>query len=151
MLTRLAMVGAGVWLLNCVVAAQENKDIPKDLLPFQGVWKVTEATRGGVAAPKELVAEMKFQFEGSKLTVFEKTATKDGHIIVDSRKDPAEIDLVSSEEDKTTGRVVKSLGIYQFDKDGKLILVFQKGSDADRPKTFDDKTATRLVLEKMKK
>jgi uncharacterized protein (TIGR03067 family) len=151
MLMRLAMVGVSVWLLNFVVAAQENQDIPKDLLPFQGMWKVIEATRGGVAAPKELVAEMKFQFEGSKVTVFEKTVTKDGQFIVDSRKDPAEIDLISSDEDKTTGRVVKSLGIYQFDKDGKLIIVFQKGSDTARPKTFDDKTATRLVLEKMKK
>ncbi|MCS6865290.1 MAG: TIGR03067 domain-containing protein [Gemmataceae bacterium] len=150
MVTRWATVGFGLWLIALGGSAQDRQEIPKDVIPFQGSWKVIEATRGGVAAPKELVAEMKLQFEGTKLTVFEKKSAENGQFVVSSHKTPPEIDMISAKPDPSTGQIVKSLGIYQFDKDGKLVIVFHKGSAAERPKTFDEKTATRLVLEKMK-
>jgi len=154
---RFAMLGGFVLALCAAVSAQDKKEVPKepplqevpkdltkDLAPFQGGWKVVEAVADGKPAPKDILAELQFAFEGDKLTISEKGKAEAGSYSVDPKKEPATIDLVNP-----TGS--KALGIYKFDKDGKLTICFIKGKDTNRPKGFDDKAAVTLVLEKVKK
>ena len=105
---------------------------------------MVEGTADGKPAPKDLLAELQYTFEGEKLTVTEKGKAEAGSYLVDSKKEPPTIDLVNPKGGK-------ALGIYKFDKDGKLTICFNKGKDAARPKGFDDKDAVTLVLEKAKK
>ena len=139
---RFATVGGLVLALSLCASADDKKGLPKELEPFQGTWKVAEASRGGQPAPKEAVETLRFKFEGDKLIISEKDDSKAGSYSINAKKEPAEIDLVSPD-----GK--KAAGIYKFEKDGKLRLAFVKGEDA-RPKGFDNKDATLMVLEKVK-
>ena len=139
-----------VLALTVPATAQDKKDVPKELAPFQGTWKVVKAERDGMPAPAKEVESIRFRFDGDKMTVKEgrKEEEETGSYSVDAKKDPAEIDLISPKGDKIPG-------IYKFDKDGKLTLAFvksppDKGTDAARPKKFDDKDAVMMVLEKVK-
>ncbi len=144
-MTRFAILG-GFLLALCAptLLADDKKDVPKELAPFQGTWKVAEAFVGGKPAPKDLGDLLRFNFDGEKLTITEKDTPETGSYKVDAKKDPTEIDLINS-KGKT------ALGIYKFDKDGKMSICFIKGENATRPKGFDDKEAVLLVLEKVKK
>jgi uncharacterized protein (TIGR03067 family) len=95
--------------------------------------------------PEKETETVRFKFDGDKLIVREGKKDKDeaGSFSVDSKKNPAEIDLTSPKGDKV-------LGIYKFDKDGKLTLAFSKGKGVDRPKAFDDKAGILIVFEKVK-
>jgi uncharacterized protein (TIGR03067 family) len=135
---------SGLVLAAACSAADDKKDVPKDLVPFQGSWKVVKAEIGGMPPPGGVPPEARFIFEGSKLTVKEGKPNPDvGSYSVDSKKDPTEIDLISPKSEKI-------LGIYKFDKDGKMSIAFTKDPKASRPKKFDDKEAIVLVLEKVK-
>jgi uncharacterized protein (TIGR03067 family) len=127
-------------------AEDKKEELPKELAPFQGTWKVVKASIGGMEVPTKEFEDGRFTFEGSKLTVSEGEKRKPdvGKFAVDASKDPSTIDLIQD-----AGK--KAIGIYKFDKDGKLTLCFLKGEDSARPKDFDDKTAILLVLEKVKK
>lgn len=125
-------------------AAADEKDVPKDLQPFQGTWKAVAGKKGGENAPLEELAKLGLTFAGDKLTISERGRDKVGSFKVDPKADPKTIDLISPD-----GEAIK--GIYKFDKDGKLTIGFVKGNGAERPKTFDDKEAAFLTLEKEKK
>jgi uncharacterized protein (TIGR03067 family) len=125
---------------------KDKKDVPKDLAQFQGTWKVVKAEFEGKEPKEKVPADMRVTFKGDRMTVKEGAKNDDdGKYIVNSKKTPAEIDLVSDKGDKIAG-------IYKFDKDGKLSLCFSKGKGAVRPKSFDTKNtmAGLLVLEKVK-
>jgi uncharacterized protein (TIGR03067 family) len=141
---RFAVIGSFVMILSLVAVAEDKKEVSKELAQFQGTWKVIEATAGGKPAPKEDIENIQFTFEGEKLIVTERGKSETGSYSVDAKKDPAEIDMVSPKGNK-------SLGIYKFDKDGKLTMCFAKGEKATRPKAFDDKEAVVVVMEKVKK
>jgi uncharacterized protein (TIGR03067 family) len=133
-----------VLALAAPAAAQDKKGVPKELAPFQGTWKAVKAEQDGMPVPAKEVESIRFRFEGETLSVREgKKKEEAGSFSVDAKKDPAEIDLISPKGDKIPG-------IYKFDKDGKLTVVFVKGRDAVRPKKFDDKDAVLMVLEKVK-
>jgi uncharacterized protein (TIGR03067 family) len=143
-MTRFALLCVAV-LVSCAAApAEDKKDIPKELAPFQGTWKIIDAVADGKPAPKDILPELQFTFEGAKLTVTEKGNPETGSYSVDPKQKPATIDLVNPKGEK-------ALGIYEFDKDGKLTICFNKGKDAARPKGYDDKDAVKLILEKVKK
>jgi uncharacterized protein (TIGR03067 family) len=143
-MTRFAMLGLAL-ALALTASAQEKKDVLKELAPFQGAWKVVSASRGGEAAPKDVLEKLSFAFEGDKMTVTEFGKAEAGSFSVDPKKTPAAIDIVGPKGEKVAG-------IYKFDKDGKLTLCFVKDKkDAVRPKGFDDKDAALIVLEKAKK
>jgi len=142
---RLALF-CGLMLALAGTAVADEKDVPKELLPFQGTWKVVKAEFEGKEPPEPLPAELRFVFKGDKLTVKEGEKDKTGEYTVDPKKDPAEINLVSPKGDKASG-------IYKFDKDGKLHLCFARGrDDSPRPKSFDTKDTKNalMVLEKVK-
>jgi len=142
---RLTTFCALVLALTAPAAAQEKKDVPKELVPFQGTWKVVKGELAGMPLPAKEIEAVRFTFAGDKITVKEGKREKDdtGSFSVDVKKDPAEINLVSPK-----GETIP--GIYKFDKDGKMTLAFVKGKDAARPKAFDDKEAMVMVMEKVK-
>jgi uncharacterized protein (TIGR03067 family) len=143
-MTRLALFG--VLTLALTASAQDKKDVPKDLAPFQGTWKVLKIESGGKPLEKD-PSGLRFKFEGDRMDVIENEKEKEdsGTIEVNSKKDPAEIDFTGSKMNKIQG-------IYKFDKDGKFHLCISRGKDAPRPKSFDTAgTRNRLfVLEKAK-
>lgn len=143
---RSALLGGLVFVLALTAAAaDEKKDVPKELAPFQGTWKVVEAAADGKSEAKDKLPNLQFTFEGEKLSIREGTNTPDtGSFAVDPKKEPATIDLTNPKGEKV-------VGIYKFEKDGKLTLCFVKGKDAARPKGFDEKNAVLVVLEKVKK
>jgi uncharacterized protein (TIGR03067 family) len=137
------LLTAAVLVLAAGAAAAEDK---KEQDKFQGTWKVVKAEFGGEAPPGGVPPEMRFVFDGDKVTVNEKKEKPEsGSFTVDPKKDPAEIDLTSPKGEKI-------LGIYKFDKDGKLTMCFTKGKDAARPKSFEtkDTQSALIVLEKAK-
>ncbi len=141
-MTRFALLGGLLLLLSVSGAgADDKKEIPKDLVPFQGTWKVIKAEHNGT--PLENV-NLQFTFDGAKLEYLQnEKSTGPGTIALDAKKVPSEIDLL--------GEKAKSLGIYKFDN-GKLILCYAKGTE--RPKTFDSSAVTGaylLTLEKVEK
>lgn len=143
-MTRFALLGCLVVALGSAASAEDKKDVPKELAPFQGTWKVAAATLGGKDAPKDAIEKLTFTFDGEKLTIKEGGKDETGSFVVNTKADPMQIDLVNPKGDK-------ALGVCKFEKDGKLTICFNKGKDATRPKGFDDKEAAVLVLEKVKK
>lgn len=151
-MTRRALFCGLVLALGMTATAQEKKDetkgekkeMPKDLVPFQGTWKVVKAEFGGIP-PGDGAPELRFRFAGDKVVVREgKGDDETGSYSVDAMKDPGELDLVNT-------KGVRLQGIYKFDKDGKLTLCFV-GDKGDRPKSFDTRktSAGMMVLEKVK-
>lgn len=141
---RFALFGFLALAFASHAAADDKKDAPKELAPFQGEWKVVSATFAGRPAPKGL-DEVRFTFDGDKVTVKEPgDKAEAGTYKIDPKATPATIDLSGPKGEPAAG-------IYKFDKDGKLTLAFVKGKDQTRPKGFDDKDAVVMVLEKVKK
>lgn len=140
---RLALF-CGLVLTTSYSAADDKKEVPKELVPFQGSWKVVKAEFDGKEAPGGLQEEVRFTFSGNKLSIKEgKNMPQEGTYAIDSKKDPAEIDLFSPKNEKI-------LGIYKFDKNNKLTVSFIKKPDAPRPKKFGEAEAVVIVMEKVK-
>jgi uncharacterized protein (TIGR03067 family) len=147
-MTRFALA-CGLLLASGFTSAQEKKDpktdTPHPLSPFQGSWKVVKADFGGKAPVGSNRPEMRFTFNGDKVSVKEgKADAETGSYSVNIEKNPPELDLVSS-------RGTKILGIYSFEKDGKLRLCFVSDGGT-RPKSFDTTNTMSglIVLEKVK-
>lgn len=125
---------------------QDKKDASKDFASFQGSWKLTKIEVGGKEPPEGTPTDVRFTFTGNKVSIQKgKDTPEPGTYSVDSKKDPNEIDLVGGPKNE------KTLGIFKFDKDGKLMMSFVKSKpDAPRPKKFGEPEAVVIVLEKVK-
>ena len=122
--------------------AEDKKEIPKDLIPFQGSWKLVKVESGGKGPPESLTEEVRFTFTGNTLTIREgKGQAVEGTYTVDSKKEPGEIDMSEGKE--------KVFGIFKFEKDNKLIISHAIKPGGARPKKFDEATAVTLVMEKI--
>lgn len=128
---------------------EKKVEIPKDLEPFQGSWRMVKLQIRGDDNPKGGPSIFqRFTFTGDKVTVKEVDAEQfAGTFTVDPKKDPAEMDFVDAKGERTRW-------IYKFDKDGKLSLCFEFsfGKDSVRPKSFETKgtSSVLFVLEKVK-
>jgi uncharacterized protein (TIGR03067 family) len=140
---RFALLAVSLFAVALSASAEDKKDVPKDLLPFQGTWKAVAGKKGGEDAPAAELERLKLKFEGDALTITEGTRDTVGGYSVNPKADPKEIDLISPKKETVKG-------VYKFDKDGKLTIGFVRGKDAARPKGFDDKEAAYLTLEKEK-
>ena len=140
---RFALLAVPLFAVALSASADDKKDVPKDAVPFQGMWQAVAGKKGGEGAPKAEIEKLKMKFEGDKLTIIEGARENTGSYKVNAKADPKEIDLTSPSNDII-------MGIYKFDKDGKLTIGFVRGKDKPRPKGFDDKEGVFLTLEKEK-
>lgn len=132
-----------VTVLGASAIAEDKKDVPKELLPFQGKWEIKEFGVDPVP-PKEKWPI--FSFDGVKLLVLQPgTDRKEAATFsVDPDGKPAEFEIRPDIEKE---KIVK--GIYKFEKE-TLTMCFTKGG-GERPKDFKaEKPHTLLVLVKVK-
>jgi uncharacterized protein (TIGR03067 family) len=145
-MTRLALLGGLVLALSfSTVAADDKKEVPKELAPFQGTWKATKVEMDGKVTEG---AKLQFTFDGTKVIFLQgEKETGTGSIAVDATKTPNEIDLF-------TEKGTKSPGIYKFENDDSKLLICFVRDGKERPKAFnsiDLPKAVVLTLEKVKK
>src|SRR5579872_1827563 len=108
----------------------DKKEVAKELMPFQGTWKLVNLEVGGKPPASGIPDEVRFTFAGNKMSIKEgKGMPQDGTYSVDPKKEPNEIDLITPKNEK-------NLGIYKFDKDSKLTLCYFIKPNAMRPKKF---------------
>ena len=146
-MTRLLMTcGLFAAMAGAVVAQEkkddEKKDVPKELVPLQGTWKLVRATFDGRES-RIVAPDPQFKFEGD---VLRDTSGKDGWgivgtVTVDPKKKPAEFTI------ERNGK--KTLGIYKIEG-GKLYWA-KSPEKSVRPKTFTDKNVDVEIYEKAKK
>ena len=148
-MTRPAIV-YGLVLAIGSATADDKKDVPKVLAPFQGTWKIVKVQILGEDNPKGNPSKgARWTFAGNKMTTKGgKEESSESTFSVDPNKNPAELDVVDPDGNK-------SQWIYKFDKEGKLVICVELSfgkKPAPRPKSFDTKDTGYLVfvLEKVK-
>ena len=133
-------------LCGAFASAEDKKDVPKELLPFQGKWEVEELTGADSILPKEKWPS--FTFAGDKLLLsipgIDKIETST--ITVTPDKAPSEMDA------KPKGKFEKiAKMIYKFEKNTLVLCFALEGVGAERPKMFKaEKPYALFVLVKAK-
>ncbi|MGL4552476.1 MAG: TIGR03067 domain-containing protein [Gemmataceae bacterium] len=124
--------------------AQEPDPTPPDGKRIQGKWQIVKGMKEGAPAPKDML-ESKMTIDGVAIQVTgARSEEPPAAYTLDPKKKPAEIDITPGR-----GTDQKVLGIYKFEKD-ELTLVFNKPGEG-RPKAFDEKAASVIVLRREKK
>jgi uncharacterized protein (TIGR03067 family) len=124
-----------------LVVGAPAKDAPKTDAPsLVGEWTPTQAVRGGKPDNPPAGTTITFTADG-KVLLKEGNAAKpeEGTYKIDARKDPAEIDIVPPEKDKSP----PVIGIYKLEKDTLVICVIM---GTDRPKKFESPEGTEIML-----
>ncbi|MDB5305846.1 MAG: hypothetical protein JWO38_48 [Gemmataceae bacterium] len=130
-----------VVLLAAGATGKDEKAKDADLKAMVGKWTVEKAELGG----KDITEHLKtLQFEirdGGKYTVKIGDETDEGTFTVDPGKKPRELD-VKPTGGPNKGKTVK--GLYKLD--GDTFTVCYNLSGGDRPKAFESKPDTTLLL-----
>jgi uncharacterized protein (TIGR03067 family) len=115
------------------------------LKKIQGTWIAVRLIEKGVDVTKKEALNLVFVFKKDQITVSEKgRREKPAGFKLDARKKPYTIDIFPEQ-----GRDDVVRGIYKFDKD-ELTIAFVEGKNKARPKKFDDKDSSRIVLKRQK-
>jgi len=125
---------------------EDKKDVPKELLPFQGKWEVKELTGADSIFPKEKWPI--FSFVGDKLFVSIPSSDRieTSTITVAPDKTPSEMDAKPEGKFEKIAKV-----IYKFEKDTIVLCFALQGMGAERPKVFKaEKPYALFVLVKAK-
>jgi uncharacterized protein (TIGR03067 family) len=124
------LVAAAVLIVG-LVGASAAQDAEKELKRLEGVYKVKSISKGGEAAPAEVLEAVKeVSIKGDVLTIHVLDEGKKAKIKVDPTKMPPHIDI-TPEDEREQGKTF--LGLYRLEK-GELVIVFtEKG---ERPKDF---------------
>src|SRR5262249_10140482 len=124
-----------------VGAATAGDDAKKELKKFEGTWSVVSAAKFGKNVPEKEIKNVKFVFEGEKMTVDDgKGGGGDaGGIKVDTYKKPAHLDIT------TKGKTYP--GIYSL-KNNELKICF---GESERPSEFASGEGTKTVLVVLKR
>jgi len=145
---RVAMLCGSIAVSTFVAAQdkQDKKEVSKELMQFQGTWKVVKLLdEAGKEPPGGTPDEVRITFTGNKFSIkLGKDSPQEGTFSVDPKKDPTEMDIMGGPKKE------KSLAIYKFDKDGKLTLSYANKPNSMRPKKFGETEAIQMVLEKVK-
>ena len=125
-------------------SAEDKKEVPKELLPFQGKWEIREFL-GDPVPPKEKWPV--FAFEGDKILVIQAGTDRKETATFSAAPDkkPGEFDIQPPDNKK----LVK--GIFKFEKETLTLCFAHESKGADRPTEFKaEKPYTVLVLVKAK-
>lgn len=127
--------------LALAVGAPATKEAPKKDAPsIVGEWIPTNAVRGG--KPDNPPAGTSITFLADGKVIFKegkRDKAEEGTYKIDSKKDPAEIDLVPPAAEKGPNIV----GIYKLEKDTLTICIAMGG---DRPKKFESPEGAQVML-----
>jgi uncharacterized protein (TIGR03067 family) len=120
--------------------------------PLDGTWITKSITISGEAAPAEVVKKSWFKFNGAAVTFKIDAQEVKGTFVVDSRKDPAWIDVIV---DKAPGVPdAQALGIYDLSGDKlQICLLTKRENDDSRATDFTsaEKSLRLLVVLEKKK
>lgn len=127
--------------LTLVVAAPAPKEAPKKDAPsLVGQWTPIHSLKGGKPDTPEPGSSITFTADGKvQLKEGMRERKEEATYTLDSKKEPAEIDIVPPEKAKESSIV----GIYKFEKD-TLVLCITMG--ADRPKKFESPEGSHVIL-----
>jgi uncharacterized protein (TIGR03067 family) len=138
-----------VGLLACtlLVAADDKAKGKKDEKSVLGSWEVTSVVRGGKEAKDMKGDTFTFDKDG-KLSIKSKNRVEASTYKLDASKDPAEMDLRPSGPGAPPDLVVKA--IYSV-KGDEMKLCFVANEKAERPKEFESKTDSMVILATLKR
>ncbi|MBY0514224.1 MAG: TIGR03067 domain-containing protein [Gemmataceae bacterium] len=134
-------IGAAAFALAAaLVCSADDKADAADLKAMVGKWKVEKATLGGkdeTATVKDLTLDV---LPGGKWKMTFGADVSEGTITVDASKSPKELD-VKTQTGQQKGTTMKC--VYKLDGDTMTVCAAVGG---DRPKAFDGKDATHLLI-----
>lgn len=105
-MTRLAMFcGLVLAMVGTARAQEKKKDVPKELEPFQGTWRVVKQELRGQDNPKGLSTfGQQFTFADNKVTMKDgRDELFTGTFSADPKKEPAELDFVDAKGKRLSG------------------------------------------------
>jgi uncharacterized protein (TIGR03067 family) len=129
------------WIVLMLCCASSSASDPKKSLI--GVWQAVAMERGGMPAPKEAVAKIRFTFEEGKLLVrgnFQDEREVACTYQIDLQHDPMRLDFQPPEEKK------KVFGIFRFRDEQLEVCLRNASSDLGRPDSFQVQGDPSLVL-----
>jgi uncharacterized protein (TIGR03067 family) len=144
-------LAASVLLLfaGAAIAADDPKAMLKDL---EGSYTPVSMTRGGQAAPDEVLKGATFHVKGNTFTVrFNKDGKgedKQATILLDPAQKPAAIDL-TPKDGPEAGKPM--LGIIKVERDTVTLCWADLADKSDRPKEFSSTKENKNFLIVMKK
>jgi uncharacterized protein (TIGR03067 family) len=121
---------------------KDNKEGPS----IVGEWKGEKAVRGGqeVAVPEGGIT-VTFTSDGKvKIVTGGKERDEHGTYTVNTKKNPAEIDLTPPKED------AKHLGLFKIDGDTLTLCLSDKGG-TERPTKFESPDGSKIMLLTLKR
>ena len=123
-----------------------DKAVKKELVKFEGTWKIESMVIDGKEAPPEVFKEAKLVCKGDQFTMTHGDVVYKGTFKVDPSKKPKEIDVTFTEGPEK-GKTVK--GIYEVDDETYKVCMSE--DEKDRPKKLESKEGSGHVLEILKK
>jgi uncharacterized protein (TIGR03067 family) len=113
-----------------------------------GVWQAIAIERGGMPAPQEAIARMRFTFEEGKLLLrgnFQDDREVACTYQIDLEHDPMRLDFQPPEEKK------KVVGIFRFRDELLEVCLRNVRSDLGRPDSFQAQGDPSLILIRFRK
>jgi uncharacterized protein (TIGR03067 family) len=137
--------GAAVCVVLVLAAAGTGKEGKEVADPIKGTWTVESILRDGQDVDD--AKGDKVTFGGGKLMIKTKDRDQEGTYKVDPSGKPATIDVVPG-EGPNAGKTLK--GIYRV-KGDELTICIPVNADSARPKEFEGKEGSGLMLVSLKR
>jgi uncharacterized protein (TIGR03067 family) len=139
------VVAAAVAAIGGPASAGDTKQdaVKKELEKLAGTWQLVASEKDGAQAPEDEVKLTQYVIAGDRYTVQRAGKTvEEGTLRIDPARAPKTIDVHPT---KPEGKV--QMGIYEWDRDGKLGVCFtHPGTAQTRPSLFSTTKGTGHVL-----
>jgi uncharacterized protein (TIGR03067 family) len=109
-------------------------DAKADLKKFAGTWSVESAKKGGKELPENEAKEIRFIFNGDKMTFKKGDEAKEATFTIDSTKKPPHFEVMIEGKSHP--------GIYKFEGDKLQLCV----GENERPSEFKSEDGSRTML-----
>jgi uncharacterized protein (TIGR03067 family) len=147
-----AVLLANAFALSAAAAVADDADARKMLKDLEGSYTPVSMTKGGEAAPDEVVKVAAFQIKGDTFIVrFNKNGKEEGKqatIVLDPGQKPAAIDL-TPKDGPDAGKPM--LGIIKVERDTVTLCWTDQPGKAERPREFSSTKENMNFLIVMKR